>query len=418
MENWAAWRGPLGTGVAPRGEPPLEWGEGKNVRWKVEVPGLGHSTPIVWGDHVFLTTAVPSGEPLPPIESKAPGAHDGVPVTHRHQFVALAIDRSNGKVLWQRMLKEALPLEGGHYTASLASASPATDGELVIASFGSYGIYALDFNGTEVWKADLGSMQILHGHGEGSSPVLHGDTLILNWDHEGQSFVAALDKRSGKERWKVLRDEVTSWATPIVIDHEGRPQVIVSGTKRIRGYDLASGKVIWECGGLSTNVVASPVAGGGMVFAGSSYDTRALLAIRLDGASGDITGTDKIVWRKSRGTPYVPSPLLYGEALYFLTHYQGIISRVDARTGAERPGPIRLEEVRNVYASPVGAVGRVYVTDLDGLTLVLEDGERPRVLARNRLDDGFSASAAIAGRELFLRGRRSLYCLEDAARAR
>ncbi|MBI4605108.1 MAG: PQQ-binding-like beta-propeller repeat protein [Planctomycetes bacterium] len=213
--------------------------------------------------------------------------------------------------------EEALPTEQGHRTASLTSASPVTDGERLIVNFGSYGLYALDLGGELLWKADLGPVQVLHGHGEGSSPALHGDALVVNWDHEGQSFIAAFDVRSGRERWKVPRDEVTSWATPIVVEHAGRPQVIASGTTRVRGYDLATGSVIWECGGLSANVVASPVAGDGMAFAGN------------------------------------------------------------------------------------------------GLTLVLEDGDAPRVLARNRLDDSFSASAAIAGKDLFLRGHRSLYCLAD-----
>jgi len=381
------------------------------VRWKIDVPGLGHSTPIVWDDHVFLTTAVPFGEAIEPIASKAPGTHDGVPVTHRHKFLVLAIDREDGKILWQRALKEALPFEGGHYTASLASPSPVTDGERVFASFGSYGIYALDLSGDLVWKAEIGEMQTLHGHGEGSSPVLHGDTLALNWDHEGQSLVAAFDKRTGKERFRVLRDEVTSWATPIVVEQGDRAQLIVSGTKRVRGYDIATGKAIWECGGLSANVVASPVAGDGMVFAGSSYDKRALLAIRTEGAQGDITGSDRVAWRRSRGTPYVPSPVLYQDALYFLTHYQGIITRVRAKTGEERPGAVRLDGIENVYASPVAAAGRVYVTDLEGTTVVIEDGDAPRVVAKNKLDDSFAASAAIAGREIFLRGRRSLYSI-------
>ncbi|MBI4606996.1 MAG: PQQ-binding-like beta-propeller repeat protein [Planctomycetes bacterium] len=410
---WPAWRGPLGTGVAPEGDPPTEWSEEKNIRWKVDVPGLGHSTPIVWGDLVFLATAVPTGEALPPIESKAPGAHDGVPVTHRHQFVALALRRRDGKVAWERTLKEALPLEGGHYTASLASSSPVTDGERVVFLLGSYGLYALDFSGELLWSADLGTMRILHGHGEASSPVLHGDTLAINWDHEGQSFVTAFDVRSGKERWRTPRDEMTTWATPIVVEHGGRALLIASGTSRVRGYDLATGKVIWECGGLSANVVASPVAGHGMVFAGSSYDVRALLAIRLEGAQGDITGTDRVAWQRSRGTPYVPSPLLYGEALYFLAHYQGIISRVDAKTGRDQPGPFRLQGIGNVYASPVAAAGRVYVTDLDGTTVVIEHADALRIVARSSLNESFAASAAIAGRELFLRGRRSLYSIES-----
>jgi outer membrane protein assembly factor BamB len=243
--------------------------------------------------------------------------------------------------------------------------------------------------------------------------VLSKDTLIVNWDHEGSSFLVALDKRTGQERWKVKRNEVTSWATPIIVSHAGKTQVIVSGTSRVRGYDLANGKVLWECGGLSSNIVASPVAADGMVFAGSSYDTRALVAIRLDGAKGDITGTNRVAWSRNRSTPYVPSPLLYGDALYFLGHYQGVLTRVNAKTGEDRPGTFRLAGIQDVYASPVGAAGRVYITDRDGTTLVLSHAEKPKVLAENQLDDTFNASAAIAGRELFLRGERWLYCLAE-----
>jgi outer membrane protein assembly factor BamB len=408
---WPQWRGPLGTGAAPHADPPTGWSESENVRWKTALPGKGHSSPIVWGDRIFVTTAVPSGPVLKPIFTHAPGAHDNAPVTRRQQFVVLAVSRRDGSILWRNTVHDGLPQEGAHRTASFASHSPVTDGRHVFAFFGSHGVYALDLDGHLIWKADLGRMRPLHGHGEGSSPALHGDTLVVNWDHEGQSFVVALDKRTGRRRWRVERDEVTSWATPIVVEHRGRQQVVVSGTRRIRGYDLATGKTLWECAGLSANVVASPVAGDGMVFAGSSYEKRALLAIRLDGAKGDITGTDRVAWTRARGTPYVPSPLLYEGALYFLAHYQGILTRVDARTGADAPGPFRLPGIGDVYASPVAAAGRVYLTDRDGNTLVLGGGKRPEVLALNRLDDSFSASAALAGRELFLRGERHLYSL-------
>lgn len=411
--NWPQWRGPLGSGLAPNADPPLEWSESKNVRWKTALPGRGHSTPIVWGERVFLTAAVPYGEALPPRPSTAPGNHDNLPVTHRQRFVALAIDRADGSIVWQRTLKEALPREQGHHTASLASSSPVTDGERLFAFFGSFGLYCLDLDGEPIWHKDFGPMQSLHGHGEGASPALFGDRLIVNWDHEGRSFVVALDKRTGDERWKVERDEVTSWATPLVVEHAGRPQVVVSGTNRVRGYDLANGKILWECGGLSANIVASPVAGDGVVYVGSSYDKRALLAIRLDGAKGDITGSDQVLWSRSRGTPYVPSPLLYGDTLYFLTHYQGILNRVDAASGQDRPGPLRLGGVTEVYASPVAAAEGVYVTDRSGLTLVISHSDKPRLLAKNQLDDIFSASAAIAGKELFLRGENKLYCLSD-----
>ncbi|MEX1098677.1 MAG: PQQ-binding-like beta-propeller repeat protein [Planctomycetales bacterium] len=413
LRNWPQWRGPLGTGAAPLADPPIEWSAEKNVRWKVELPGLGHSTPIVWGDRVFVTAAVPFGDALPPKYSGRPGEHDNLPTTHRHEFVVIALDRETGRVVWQRTVARDLPRETGHRTASLASNSPVTDGRRVYAFFGSRGLYCLDFAGKPVWTKDLGEMHTLHGHGEGASPVLHGEALVVNWDHEGQSFVVAFDKRTGNERWKVERDEPTSWATPIVVEVEGKPQVVVSGTNRIRGYDLATGAVVWECGGLSTNVVSSPVAAEGMVYAGSSYDTRAMLGIRIEGARGDLTGTERVIWSRIRGTPYVPSPLLYGDALYFLNHYQNVLTRVQARTGHELPGPIRLNGIGDLYASPVAAAGRVYATDLDGRTIVLTHADEPKVLAVNELGEPTSASAALAGGDLFLRGDRHLYRIAE-----
>lgn len=412
-QQWGQWRGPLATGTAPHADPPITWSETENVRWKTRLPGSGHSSPVVWGDRVFITAAVAVGEPFPPRRDTAPGAHDSVPVSSAHEFVVLAYDRASGTEVWRRAVRREIPHEGGHVTASLASNSPITDGQSVYAFFGSRGLHALDWNGQPLWQVDFGQMQTKHAHGEGASPVLWGDTLVVNWDHRADSFVVALDKRTGKERWRVQRNEVTSWSSPIVVEVDGRPQVVVSGTERIRGYDLATGQVIWECGGLSANVVASPVAGHGMLFAASSYDTRALLAIRLSGAKGDLTGTDRVVWRRTRGTPYVPSPLLHGDELYFLRHYQPILTRVDATTGEDQPGPIRLQGLRDIYASPVAAAGRIYVTDRHGVTMVIDAGDEPRLLSANRLDDRFSASAALVGEELFLRGESWLYSIRE-----
>jgi outer membrane protein assembly factor BamB len=414
QQFWPQWRGPLGTGVAPKAQPPVEWSETKNIRWKTKLPGKGHSTPIVWGDHIYLTTAVPFGEPVKP-RFVRPGAHDNLAMTYQHEFVVLAVSRKSGKIVWQRTVNKQVPHEAGHVTASLASGSPVTDGERIVAHFGSYGLYCLDTGGKLLWKKDLGEMHSKHGHGEGSSPALYGDALIVNWDHEDQSYLVVLDKRTGTQRWRVARAEDTSWATPIVVEHDGKAQIIVPGTHRLRGYDLATGAVIWECAGLSSNIVASPVASGGVVYAGSSYDTRAMLAIRLDGATGDITGTKQVVWTRRKGTPYVPSPLLYGDTIYNLEHYQGILVRVDARTGADRGGgPFRLDSITDAYASPVGAAGRIYITARDGTTEVVSHGDAtPRTLAVNDLDDRFSASAALVGRELFLRGERYLYCIAE-----
>lgn len=409
---WAQWRGPLGTGFAPNAQPPIEWSEIKNIRWKTELPGKGHSTPIVWGDRIFLTTAIPQGDSIKP-RFVRPGAHDNFDMTQNHEFVVLSVDRKTGKILWKETVHKAAPHEAGHISASLASASPVTDGERIFAFFGSYGLFCLDTNGKRLWKKELGVMHTKHGHGEGSSPALHGDTLIINWDDEEKSFVVALDKRTGKERWRKTREEDTSWATPIVVEHKGKTQVIVPGTKRVRGYDLTSGDVIWECGGLSSNIVASPVAENGIVYTGSSYDTRAMLAIKLDGAKGDITGTDQVIWSRTRGTPYVPSPLLYEGTIYNLQHYQGTMVRIVAKTGKDYGDAIRLEAIKHVYASPVGAAGRIYVTSRDGITQVMSHEENPKMLATNRLDDTISASAALVGKELFLRGERYLFCIAE-----
>ncbi len=409
--QWGQWRGPLATGVGPLANPPVEWSETKNVRWKIGLPGLGHSSPIVWGDLVFVTTAEETGPKKPFAGSTPDGAHNNINPMFDHQFAVMALDRQSGEVVWRRTVATRQPHESTHESATWASNSPVTDGDHVFAFFGSNGLYCLDIGGRLVWLKNFGNMQVKHGHGEGSSPVLHGDTLVVNWDHEGKSFIAALNKRTGGEIWRRSRDEVTSWATPIVIQHDGQTQVAVSGTRRVRGYDLKTGQVIWEAGGLPGNIVASPVSAAGMVYASGSYEKQTLLAIRLAGAKGDLTGTERIVWQKNRRTSYVPSPLLYSGWLYYLRHYQGVLSRVNARTGDEPSGPFRLRSVFNIYSSPVAAAGRIYVTDRNGKTLVISDDAEPRALALNELDDRFSASAALVGEELFLRGEKSLYCI-------
>ncbi len=377
QDNWPSWRGPEGTGVAPSAKPPTTWSNTDNVRWQTPLPGRGHSTPIVWGNRIFVTAAIPVGPKLPAKMSGRPGAHDNLPVDRAHRFVVIAIDRDDGSIVWERTVRESVPHEGGHYTASLASASPVTDGKHLFAHFGSHGLYCLDFDGQVIWEQQLGKMHSKHGHGEGSSPALHGSTLIVNWDHEEQSFLIALDAATGKQKWRRERAEVTSWSSPLIVENDGVVQAIVCGTERVRGYDLATGEVIWECGGLSANIVATPVAADGILYVGSSYEKRALMAIRLTGAAGDITGSEHVLWMRTRGTPYVPSPLLYRDALYYLTHYQNVLTRIEAKTGADSPGAMRLGELGNIYASPVAAAGNVYVTDLEGTTMVLSDGPIP-----------------------------------------
>lgn len=411
--DWPQWRGPLGTGVAVQAEPPLRWSDSENIRWKTALPGRGHSTPIVAGERIFVTTAIPTGKAFAPRMSGRPGAHDNLPVTQAHRFAVLAIDRATGQILWETKVQETIPREGGHMSASLASASPVTDGKRVYAFFGSFGLYCLDFDGKILWQQQLGQMHTKHGHGEGASPALHGDSLVINWDHEEVSFLVSLNKTDGTEQWRRERNEVTSWSTPLIMDVDGKPQVIVCGTDRVRGYDLATGETIWECGGMSANIVATPVAADGVVYVGSSYEKRALMAIRLAGARGDITASDHVLWQRHRGTPYVPSPLLYDGSLYFLTHYQNVLSRVVAQSGEDAPGAMRLGELGNIYASPVGAAGHVFITDLRGTTQVITNSELPRSIAVNRLNEPVSASLAIVDQEIFVRGDRHLYCIAE-----
>ena len=413
LAQWGQWRGPLATGAAPKADPPVEWSETKNIRWKTKLPGLGHSSPVVWGSLVFVTTAEMTGAKKPFTGVTPDGTHNNMNPLFDHQFAVMAIDRQTGAVVWRRTVATLQPHESTHESATWASNSPVTDGEHVLSFFGSNGLYCLDTGGRLLWSRDLGDMQVKHGHGEGASPLLHGETVVVNWDHEGASVIVALAKRTGEELWRQPRDEVTSWATPIVVTHDGQAQVVVSGTRRVRGYDLKTGAVIWEAGGLPGNIVASPVGADGMVFAAGSYEKQTLLAIRLTGAKGELTGTQQIAWQKNRSTPYVPSPLLYDGWLYYLRHYQGVLSRVNAKTGDEPSGPFRLGSVFNIYSSPVAAAGRIYVTDRNGKTLVMSNDAEPKALTLNKLDDRFSASAALVGDAIFLRGEKFLYCIGE-----
>jgi outer membrane protein assembly factor BamB len=396
---WPQWRGPLASGVAPRARPPVEWSETKNVKWKVEVPGRGLSTPIVWGDQVVVTAAVPGDKP---------GAL---------AFRVLSYARGDGKLLWNQAVREEVPHEGTHQDGSHASGSVVTDGERIYASFGSRGIHALDMTGRKVWEKDLGRMSIKMGFGEGSSPALHGDRLVVNWDHEGGSFIVALDTKTGKELWRVPRDERTTWATPFVVVQGGAPQVVTSGTNKVRSYDLGTGALVWEGPGLTPNAIPTPVSGDGLVYLTSGFRGNALLAVKLAAAKGDVTGTPAIAWRYDQDTPYVPSPLLYQGGLYFVKSNSAILTRLDAATG-EKSFSDRVATLQNVYASPVAAAGRIYLVERGGATAVLEAGRELKVLAVNTLSDGFDASPALVDEDLYLRGHKYLYRIGEPTPAK
>jgi outer membrane protein assembly factor BamB len=415
---WPQWRGPLMNGVAPHAKPPIEWSESKNVRWKVSIPGKGSATPVVWGDRIYVLTAVP-GEKRASAPSAAPAVGTGggrppnTPPDAVQKFTVLALRRSDGKVLWERVVREELPHEGTHPTGTWASASAVTDGDLVFAHFGSRGLYALDANGKVVWEKDLGDMKVKLAFGEGSSPALDGDRLFVQWDHEGDSFVVALDRKTGKELWRQKRDERTSWATPLVVEHGGRTQVVTSATNRVRSYDAATGDLLWETPGMTQNAIPTPVHADGLVILTSGFRGNALLAVKLAEARGDLAASPAVAWKLDRDTPYVPSPLLYGNELYFLKGNNGLLSCFNAKTGERLYGPERLEGVPNVYASLLGADGRVYVTGREGATAVLQRGPTFKVLATNTLDDGFDASPVAVDSELYLRGQKFLYRISE-----
>lgn len=449
--NWPQWRGPLANGIAPGANPPTTWSETENVKWKAKIPGKGFSTPIVWGNQIFLQTAVATGKKIePPAAGKTearlyspqvlgqaqnPGNNPPPPgdgqrrrrgpggpggggfgrgekPTEVHQFILLSLDRETGKVQWEKTVREEVPHEGHHRDHTYASHSPVTDGRHVYGWFGSRGLHCFDLQGNLKWKKEFGQIRSANGFGEGNSPALHGHTLIVNWDHEGEDFIVALDKHTGQELWRNPRDERTTWTTPLIVEHDGKPQVIVAATQRIRSYDLATGKQIWECGGMTANVIPTPVSDFGMLYAISGFRGASLLAIKL-GKTGDLTDTDAIVWKHAKATPYVPSPLLYGDKLYFYSGNNAILSCFNAKTGTALFTEQRLEGPSGIYASPVGASGRVYLAGRNGTSVVLKQSDKFETLATNQLDEKFDASPAIVGNQLFLRGHDHLYCIAE-----
>jgi outer membrane protein assembly factor BamB len=404
---WHQWRGPYASGVSRSANPLLEWSEKTNIRWKVEIPGRGSGSPVVWGDRVFVLTAVPSGATL--ADSHAPL---GGRALRLHRFVVMAIDRKTGRTIWERTAREEVPHEGTHPdNGTWASSSAITDGEHVVAFFESRGLFVYDMDGKLLWQKDFGDKRMRSQFGEGTTPALHGNRLVVVWDHQGESFITVLDTRTGNEIWRARREEIDSWATPLVVEQAGRAQVIASGMNRLRSYDLETGELVWQSKGLTMNPIPSPVAADGIVFATSGFAGNDLKAVRLADARGDITGSSAIVWSMNRDTPYVPSPLLYDGILYLLKTNSGLLSAFDARTGSPHYRLQRLAGLSEVFSSPVGAAGRVYVTDRDGTTVVIRHGPKFEVLATNHLDDGFDASAALVDNEIYLRGYRYLYSI-------
>ena len=324
--------------------------------------------------------------------------------------MVLAYDRASGAEVWRSTVTEQVPHEAGHNTNTFASASPVSDGERLYVSFGSRGVYCLDLNGKTLWSRDLGKMQTRAQFGEGSSPAVSGDTLVVPFDHEGESFIVALDTKSGEERWRQTRDEQTTWSTPLITEFNGRTQVVTNGSNRVRSYDLATGELIWECGGQAGNPIPSPVRFEDNVIVMTGFRGYAIYSIPLS-SKGDITDSETITWIEEDAAPYVPSPLLYQGQLYFVKANNGVLVSRDAKTGELRIDQTRLPDISTVYASPVAANGYVYLTGRDGTTVVLKHGNSFEVVAKNKLDEEIDASAAIVGDEIFFRGKQHLYCV-------
>jgi outer membrane protein assembly factor BamB len=427
--HWPQWRGPFFNGMA-RGDGPTTWSDTTNIKWKTEIPGRGHSTPAIWGDRIFLTTAVaigkPAAAPSPTESSAAPAssggqgqrggqrAGGGAGPLLEHRFDVLCLDRKTGKILWQRTAITATPHEGYHRAyGSFASNSPVTDGKYVYASFGSRGIYAYDFNGKLIWQKDPNvQMKMRNAFGEGTAPLLAGDRLFIVFDQESESFIVALDKRNGKELWRHARDERSSWSTPLAIEHNGRTEIVVSATNRVRSYDPETGKILWESGGLGANAIPVPVHQNGIVYVMSGYRDPKLMAIKL-GKQGDLTGSDAIVWSHTRGLAYTASPVLFDNKLYVVTD-NGMVTTFNATTGEPYYAQTRLPKAYNLKSSPVGANGKLYIATEDGDVVVLKMGEKFEVMATNHLTDQvFISTPVIAAGDLYLRGQNTLFCISE-----
>jgi outer membrane protein assembly factor BamB len=397
--HWPQWRGPFFNGMA-RGDAPSVWSDTTNIKWKTEIPGRGFSTPAIWGDRIFVTTAIPTGS--------------GAGTVVEQRFEVLSLDRKTGKIIWQKTARTAMPHEGYHRAyGSFASNSPVTDGKYVYASFGSRGIYAYDFNGKLIWEKDLGvQMKMRLAFGEGTAPLLFGDRLFVVFDHEGESFMVALDKRNGKELWRVSRNERSSWSTPLAVEHNGRTEIVVSATNRVRSYDPETGKVLWESGGLGANVIPVPVHQNGVVYVMNGYRDPKLMAIKL-GRQGDLTGSDAIVWSHTRGLAYTASPVLHEGKLYVVTD-NGMLSAFNATTGETYYAQTRLPKGYNLKASPIGANGKLYLATEDGDVVVVKMGEKFEILSTNTLTDQvFIATPVIAAGELYLRSKTTLFCIAE-----
>ncbi len=419
-DNWPGWYGPGGLGISDEENFPAEWDMAKNVKWKVAIPGLGHSSPIVWGNRIFVTTAV----------SDDPGANDwakGFPQQQRSPDTAeiswqvLCIARDTGKLIWNKTAIRDTPVNFRHLKNSYASQTPVTDGTHVYAFFGDQGMYCYDFEGKLIWSRDLGNFKMRMEWGTASSPVLYENLVIQTCDQEtGESFIVALDKRTGEPVWKQNREELSSWSTPFLYLKGNRPELIVNATTAVRSYDPATGKLLWQCRGPATSITSpTPIASNGLILVSSGFirDPVRPITAFIPGAIGDVTlkegetRSSAIAWRQELAAPYIPSPVADDDYLYVL-YDQGFFACYEVKTGREVYGKNRIGMGTNFSASPIIVGGRIFCFSEDGDVYVVKAGPDFGILNTHSLGEGMMATPAVADGKMFIRTIKSLYCIQ------
>lgn len=417
-DDWPQWRGPNGLGVSNETGLVAEWSPATNILWKTAIPGRGHSSPIVWGNRIFVTTSIRGAQvpgrkaPVHPDFNHQPGyVHpDSVDVDYKYTLMVYAIEAATGAIVWERTAYDGEMWDDRHRKNTYASPTMATDGRQVYAFFESPGLYVYDFGGKLLWTSDLGGI-IKAGLGPGTSPVLYDNLVILQCDQEmgAGSAIVALDRNTGKEVWRVARKNRRSWATPLLVRAAGRMELIASGAESVIAYDPATGKELWRANGTQSHPIPSFVAGHGMVFATAGSQAKRAMAIKLGGA-GDLTDSPAIVWRYNKGTAYVPSPILVGKYLYLMTD-AGLLTCIDAVTGERMYEGGRVPVPATFTASPVAFEDRILLTSEDGDTFVVKAGPVHQIVATNSVGEPVYASPAIANGRIYIRGEKHVFAI-------
>jgi outer membrane protein assembly factor BamB len=415
-ENWPQWRGPGSQGISTETSLPTEWGPGQNIAWKAEVPGRGHSAPVVWNDRVFLTTAiegkeVPGARPVPHVDSGKPFLHpDSVGATRQHTYKVLAYDGTSGTLLWEQTAWEGTPFDDRHRRGSYASPSVATDGRLIYAYFGAEGVYAYDLNGKPAWKASVGKVKTL-GLGAASSPLLYRDLVILQCDDDSgeDSAIVALDAKTGKERWRTKRPVQVSWSTPVLVTAGARSEVVTNGSEWIIAYDPGTGKELWRTKGVESNAIHTPLVGDGVVVVTAGFPAKKTIAIK-PGGSGDVTNTPQILWTYEKGTAYVVSPILY-RGLVYLLNDRGVMTALDAKTGDIKYEGGRVPVPASFMGSPIAANGSLLLTSEDGDTFTIKAGPKHEVIRTNSIGEPVYTTPAISNGRIYIRGEKHLFAI-------